>query len=72
MSLIASFQNYQDVWEDADDIWHRGATDDALDGCVLVNPRLSETISLVVNPLMAGALSVIEYMKGILTVKPYE
>ncbi len=66
------FQDYEDVWQDADDVWHRGITFDALKGCVFVNPKLSETISLIVSPLMAGALSVAETLKGIFEVKPYE
>ena len=66
------FSDYEDVWQDAEDIWHRGPTLNALNGCVLVNPRLSDSISLIVNPLMSGAVSVIEYLKGILEVKPYE
>ena len=66
------FQDYEDVWQDADDVWHRGITFDALKGCVFVNPKFAETISLVVSPLMAGALAVSEFLKGVFEVKPYE
>jgi hypothetical protein len=66
------FQDHEDVWQDAEDTWHRGIILDALKGCILVNPRLSATAILVVSPLMSGVNSVIEYLKGIVEVKPYE
>lgn len=72
MSLIDTFQDYQDVWHDSDDIWHRGATSGALNGCVLVNPRMAETISLIVRPLMSGELTITELLIGAFTVKPHE
>lgn len=73
MILIDVFINYQDIWQDRDDLlWYRGPTDDALIGCVIVNPRMNDNVGLSVNPMMAGSVTAAESLTGTFTVEPYE
>jgi hypothetical protein len=70
---IDVFINYQDVWFDSDDLsWYFGPFDDALTGCVLVNPRMSSDACLAVGPVMSGSLAAGELLQGVFTVKPNE